>query len=108
MDHQLIDARSLALHRLVADKLAADPSLLDVARDNLQRWREQDGGLPSALGEWEALLGGKLDDITAVLTERSERASRLRQSSPFAGVLTDAERRTIYESHTARAHHQGG
>ena len=31
-DHSRLDERSLALHRLVAEKLLADPALLDKAR----------------------------------------------------------------------------
>jgi hypothetical protein len=37
--HQCIDQRSLALHHAVAAKLEAQPQLLEVARDNLRRWR---------------------------------------------------------------------
>jgi hypothetical protein len=36
-----------------------------------------------------------------LLVSRSERATRLRQSSPFAGVLTPAERRRVYEAFRA-------
>lgn len=36
--HQWIDERSLALHTAVAAKLEARPELLDVAKQNLQRW----------------------------------------------------------------------
>jgi len=39
-----------------------------------------------------------VDQVTAFLVERSERATRLRQSSPFAGILTEAERRAVFES----------
>jgi hypothetical protein len=33
-----------------------------------------------------------------LITELSENATRLRQSSPFAGVLSPVERRRIYEA----------
>ena len=36
--HEWIDQRSLALHEAVAATLEGDPTLLDVARANLQRW----------------------------------------------------------------------
>lgn len=37
--HQEIDARSLAMHRLVADKIRRDPSRFDRAKATLARWR---------------------------------------------------------------------
>jgi hypothetical protein len=37
-DHSRLDERSLALHRLIAEKVLADPALLDKAWDNLRRW----------------------------------------------------------------------
>lgn len=107
-DHLRIDARSLALHRLIAAKLLADPSLLDVARANVHRWQAGDAGPALALAEWEQILAGSPDEIARLITDTSETATRLRQSSPFTGILTDAERAAIYESYTARAYHPGG
>lgn len=107
-DHSRIDERSLALHRLVAAKLRADPDLLRIARDNLRRWRQASDGASSAWQEWEQLLDGPGDQVERLLVERSERATRLRQSSPFCGILTDSERRRIYESHSVRTHHPRG
>jgi hypothetical protein len=104
-DHSRLDERSLAMHRLVAAKVQADPALLEKARQNVRRWQESDGSPKPALAEWEQILGFPLDQVTAFFAERSERATRLRQSSPFAGVLTEAERRAIYESFATRTHH---
>lgn len=104
-DHRRLDQRSLALHCLIADKLAANPALLEVAQCNLIRWRETLRG--AWLDEWEALLAGPFDALMAFLREDSETATRLRQSSPFAGILTEQERLAIYESYSARTHHPG-
>ena len=100
-DHTRLDERSLALHRAVAEKLRADPSLIEQARDNIRRWQAARESSSPALAEWERLLSEPTEKIAALLVERSERANRLRQSSPFAGILTEAERKAIYESHTA-------
>lgn len=100
--HRLLDARSLALHCLVARKIAADPSLLEVARRNLARWRRSaPGTVPRYLDEWQDILHQPWPHVAALLTEQSERAVRLRQSSPFAGVLTATERRRVYEAFRA-------
>ncbi len=98
-DHGRLDERSLALHQLVAEKVQADPALLDKARGNIRRWQEANGSLSPPQAEWEQILSGPVDEITAFLVERSERATRLRQSSPFAGILTEDERRAIFDAH---------
>lgn len=98
-DHQRLDERSLALHSAVAAKLQCDPALIERARANLSRWRASLNG--SWMDEWQLILDGPLEGVVACLKERSERATRLRQSSPFAGLLTQQERRVIYESFPA-------
>ncbi|HJU15420.1 MAG TPA: hypothetical protein VJ770_03035 [Stellaceae bacterium] len=104
-DHSRLDERSLTMHKLIAAKVLADPALLDKARDNLRRWQQMDGSPKLALAEWEQILSGPIDQIAQFLTERSGRATRLRQSSPFAGVLSEAERQAIYESFSTRTYH---
>jgi hypothetical protein len=98
-DHARLDERSLALHRRVAEKILADPTLLGRARENVRRWQAASATPSFALAEWESILDRPVEEIAALLTERSERANRLRQSSPFAGILTETERRAIYESY---------
>lgn len=106
-DHTRLDERSLALHQLVAKKLLADPRLLDRARANVRRWQESNGSPSLALAEWEQILTGPAEEIARLLVERSEAATRLRQSTPFTGILTEPERLAIYESYSARAYHPG-
>ena len=97
-DHRILEARSLALHCLVVRKIERDPGLLEIPRANLDRWLRRDGRPPRALVEWRALLGRPWPEIALVLTDPGEKAARLRQSSPFPGVLTAAERRRVYEA----------
>jgi hypothetical protein len=99
--HAWIDRRSLALHDAVAAKIHAHPELVDVARANLARWiRRTPHG---ALLEWQRLLErSSVADLVALLRSESETAARLRQSSPFAGILTPEERREILRRHDAR------
>lgn len=94
MDHPELDARSRALHRLVAERLRRDPPLLDAARSTLARWRVagQAGRSESYLAEWAGIIDQGLEAAVAVLTEESERADALRQCSPFTRVLSAAER----------------
>src|SRR5256885_6271099 len=50
LKHRIIEARSLAMHCLIARKIAADPRLLGAARRNLAKWiaRYGGGGAPPA------------------------------------------------------------
>ncbi len=99
--HQWIDQRSLALHEAVAAKLEAHPQLLDVARRNLERWLQQNPA--TALREWRRILDSMpLSDLVALLRSSSEEARELRQSSPFAGLLTTEERRAIMGAYESR------
>ena len=101
--HQWIDERSLALHEAVAARLEAEPQLLEVARANLKRWLTASPAAP--LREWQRLLDTlALPQLLQLLRSPEEEAVRLRQSSPFAGILSPAERQAIlarYESSRA-------
>jgi len=96
--HEWIDRRSLALHEAVAAKLEANPALLGIARANLQRWL---GTAPRpALIEWLELLDlTPLPQLLELLRSPGDHAARLRQSSPFAGLLTPEERQSILDRH---------
>lgn len=99
--HRVAEARSLALHVAIARKIDRDPTLLELPKRNLARWRARRDSPPAWIGEWQALLRRPWPEIAALITELSERAARLRQSSPFPGVLTQAERERIYEAFRA-------
>src|SRR3954451_11907349 len=94
--HRLIDERSLAFGRAIATRLVGHPELIDRARSTLVRWLATcSPGARPALEEWLAVLDGRADGVTALLTGTDERAARMRQSNPFAGVLTAHERTAI-------------
>lgn len=86
-DHMRLEERSLALHSEIARRLSARPELLDTAKKNLARWIERDGEIPP-WREWGEVLSRSLQEITDILVSRDERATHLRQSSPFCGLLT--------------------
>jgi hypothetical protein len=106
-DHSRLDERSLALHQRVAEKMLDDPTLLERARGNVRRWQENPDSLSLALVEWEQILTGTTDQVARFLVERSEKATRLRQSSPFTGILSEPERLAIYLSYSTRTYHPG-
>jgi hypothetical protein len=102
-DHRLIDERSLAFHRLIAARLRGQPALVEKARGNLARWLETcSTRARPALLEWQHLLDGPFDELLVLLEATDERATRLRQSSPFCGILTEEERLRIIREFYAR------
>ena len=101
-DHRILDARSLAMHCKIAQKISRDPELLDKARANHERWiAKSEDATPRYLHEWQEILKRPWPEIAEIITSMSEDATRLRSSSPFAGVLTADERDLIYEAFRA-------
>ena len=97
LQHRIIEARSLAMHCLAARKIEHNPALLDQVRRTLELWRSRYGDdMPRALDEWKAILRQPWPGIAAFITDQGERAMRLRQSTPFAGVLSARERERVY------------
>jgi transcriptional regulator with XRE-family HTH domain len=94
------ERRSLALHRAIAARLAADPKrVLAKTRQNLavMRRANSDGSAEPYFMDWEELLRGPRRKLIEVLVSPDQYARDLRQVSPFAGVLSDAERRAAYQ-----------
>ena len=118
-DHIRIEERSIALHRAIADRIRTNPKLMEKAIENLQKYLDQfaqeNRTAPKSLTEWQDILTNRPgEDVLAFLVSSCESASRLRQSSPFAGILTPKERWRIYEAYrpgayysSRRQHHPG-
>ncbi len=100
--HRLHDARSLAMHIVVAQQIEQDQNLLKRARETLKRWALQQGR-PVApwLTEWQRLLAQPWHVIAERVTALDEDAARLRQSSPLTVLLSQEDRRRIREAFRA-------
>jgi hypothetical protein len=99
--HRAPELRSLAYHRAVADRL--DERVIDDARKRLRRWREGDRIDPRWADAWEKVLRQPPSQVAKLIASDSKRARELRQSSPFAGVLTEQERRRVLDIAEERA-----
>ena len=96
-DHRILDARSLAMHCKIAQKIVENPALIKEAQGNLERWSKKfDGPRPRYFEEWEAILNLPCREIAERITRMNDDATRLRSSSPFAGILSDKEREQVY------------
>jgi transcriptional regulator with XRE-family HTH domain len=91
------DRRSLFLHRAIAEQLRRSPErVVRIARRNLRRMRDRHPEAAPLLEEWTRILGNPVSGITAVMTDPGMHARELRQVTPFAGVLTAAQRAAVY------------
>ena len=99
--HAAIDEVNAAQDRKIAARLRRDRRVLTLARANLRRWTAADGPRVRAVfQEWHAVLHRLTPrEIAGFLRSDTPMARRLRQSSPFAGVLTQSERRVLRRTH---------
>jgi len=96
--HQLHETRSLRMHRMVAELFSQKPAeVIQFGLKNLERWQLQ--GVDCAdFKVWTNLLFTPSFGLVEALTGGSEEAIRLRQSSPFAGLIPEEARRQIVAS----------
>jgi excisionase family DNA binding protein len=92
--------RSLWLAYAVAAKIVEDPEhARSVAHEGLARMSAAARGQAKQwLAEWDRLLDRPVEDLLDTLTSRSPKSRELRQNSPFAGLLTPAERERVLTS----------
>ncbi len=89
--HRIPELRSIAFHRLVAERL--DEELLSKTRDRVDSWISAEGPVAPLWAErWREILSCPPADIARLLTEDSERMRDLRQVTPFAGAVEPRER----------------
>ena len=97
--HQQIDKRSLALARAIVAKIDADPHCIGLqkARSVCERWYKMNH--QTAAKEWLDILQKPWNEIKTILLDESEKGRRLRQNSPFCGILRNKERWDIYRKY---------
>ncbi len=103
--HHLREIQSLQMHRRIAAMMERDSdAVIGKALRNLHTWmaRREGAAMQAALQEWLELLERlSPEEVASFIGSESERATRMRQSSPFAGVLTPQEVWAIKRGHEA-------
>jgi hypothetical protein len=83
----------------IAEKLRADPKLLEKVRDRLQAMLSDDRisiSTRDAYREWlDVIERHSFEEVLNLLVDPSEEGTRPRQATPFAGILSRAEREAI-------------
>lgn len=72
----------LALHSVIAETLLADPSLLELGRQNLGRWVSVVGWTPSRR-RWQQLLDAGAEVCARALQDEGAEGDALRKASPL-------------------------
>lgn len=93
--HDRAQRRALEYHAVVAQRL--NRRLISEARQNLFRWRSSGRIHPRYAAQWEAVLDRPIRDIRRAITSDDQTGRDLRQNSPFAGALSEAERGAIFD-----------
>jgi hypothetical protein len=92
--HRRADRRSLAYHRAIAKRLRRP--MVDAARHQIWQWQGE-GRIDDRYAKaWLEVLDRPVLEVKRVLGADTSMMRDLRQSSPFAGTLTEAERRKIF------------
>lgn len=94
--HRRAELRSLAYHRALAPRLRRPT--IDEARRKVRRWRDE-GRIDARYARlWEEVFATPMPDIRKAIAADDQRGRDLRQNSPFAGLLSEPERRKILEA----------
>jgi hypothetical protein len=91
--HRRADRRSLAYHRAVAKRLRRP--MVDAARRQIWQWQREGRIDDHYASAWLEILNSPVPEVRRALRADTQSMRDLRQSSPFAGTLTEAERRKI-------------
>jgi hypothetical protein len=89
------DRKSLALHRAIVAKLRAHPELFDRVRERMPPYvaRGEELGRGAYVRRWAQLVTEGMDAAIAMALDEGEDGQVMRSYTPFAGVLTEGERR---------------
>ena len=90
MNHGVQNRASLRIAETIASALPDHPEWITQARSNLDRWTRLNAdasGLVRCYDQWRSLLDQPIDQIRDALSATTDEGQRLRQNSPFAGVL---------------------
>jgi transcriptional regulator with XRE-family HTH domain len=97
------DRRSIELHRAMARRLLDDPdAVLALARQNLRRMARNVAPGSQLMREWSVLLAHPVHELAQLLVDPAPWMRELRHVTPFGGVLTAAERASVYRAFAAR------
>lgn len=96
--HQEIDARSLWLHEVLAERMKQDPVLFERAKARLD-WliANRPAHEQVLLQAWKTVMDAGLDACIALMIEDTDRGQQLRQEGPFGVLFEPRERDALFK-----------
>jgi hypothetical protein len=102
MDELKVTASQL-FFEAIARKVEANPALLRVALENIERWLANEQTAPHRLRQWREIIVRAVDsanpagltELLDLLRSQDEAALHLKSFDPFPGILTSEERHEI-------------
>ena len=95
-----VNERIRKLHEAIADKVLANPDLLDGIEDKLEQRYESKMMRYGSYMLWKSILEtvNQPDVFKALLLAEDERTANLRRETIFTGVLTEEERTSAIQN----------
>ena len=95
-----VNERIRKLHEAIADKVLANPDLLDGIEDKLEQRYESKMMRYGSYILWKSILEtvNQPDVFKALLLAEDERTANLRRETIFTGVLTEEERTSALQN----------
>lgn len=94
--HRRADLLGLGYHRAIAPRI--NDRIVREARRRVSQWRDEQRMDPRYADKWDELLAKPIQQIATVISRDDQEGRELRQNSPLAGLLSEAERRRILEA----------
>jgi len=82
----------------IAEKIEANPGLLEIPLANIPRWLARDASPAPRLEQWRTIIAEAqssptgMEALLKLLRDDGEEAVHLKAFSPFSGILTRSER----------------
>lgn len=93
--HRTSELRGLAYHRALARRLRRP--MIDEASRRLRRWEREEAIDPRHAAAWREVLSRPVPEVAKLISADTPAGRDLRQNSPFAGMLSEAERRRVLD-----------
>ena len=77
---------------MIAERITREPAIVERARERVRVWIEDGTVAPEYALAWRQILAAPVQELAAFVVDQGERATAMRQVTPFAGTLDPRER----------------
>lgn len=95
------ERKQLYYHRVIADRLCANPQWIGRAKERLVSMRKTNPCGAFFHNQWDTILEQPIERVAEQLREPTLRMADLRQETPFLGLIDKTERLAILKRFSA-------